>query len=345
MGRTGRHCSGSARDGRDLLFRELVALGRLSPRAGRPFRSKEPARDPEFSDVCAPAAQFTRDKAHRQGQDGGRANPHSMSWAQSQGTQMQGNTRTRPLWRLTAAAFVPFVVSVFVAPAAAGCRDTVSAGVDWTDCSKQQLMLRRYNLSGAILKAARLTSTDFTESNLSHAKLMGAELSFVRFEGANLAGADLTKAMGARTSFARANLAGARLDGAEFSRSSFVQAKLAGSSFAKSEINRSTFQDADLTGADLSKAEIARVNLTRAKVSGVNFSFSNLARADLRGLDLAGADLSGAYTYLTLLAGADLSQAKGIKPEQLAIACGTAETRLPPGLAPPQTWPCAEGTD
>ena len=110
----------------------------------------------------------------------------------------------------------------------------------------------------------------------------------------------------------------------------------------KAEVNRSTFQGADLTGADLSKAELARVVLSGAKAGGVDFSYSNLGRADLRKLDLSGADFTGSYLFLTLLDGADLSRAKGLKQEQLGIACGTSETKLPAGLTRPQNWPCSE---
>jgi hypothetical protein len=64
--------------------------------------------------------------------------------------------------------------------AVAGCRDGARAGVDWTDCSKGNLMLGKSNLAGAVLTSTRLTSTDLSGSNLSGAKLQGAELSFVR---------------------------------------------------------------------------------------------------------------------------------------------------------------------
>ncbi len=118
---------------------------------------------------------------------------------------------------------------------------------------------------------------------------------------------------------------------------------LAGSSFAKAEVNRSTFEGADLTGAAMSKAELARVILTKAKVSGVTFSYSNLARADLRGLSLEGADLAGAYLFLTRVDGTDMGKAAGLKQEQVDLACGTAETQLPPGLTQPRDWPCSDG--
>jgi uncharacterized protein YjbI with pentapeptide repeats len=82
--------------------------------------------------------------------------------------------------------------------------------------------------------------------------------------------------------------------------------------------------------------------LTDATISGVTFSFSNLSRADLRGADLQDADLTGAYMFLTQIGGADLSRTSGLTADQLGIACGSADTRLPEGMTPPPSWPCPD---
>ena len=44
--------------------------------------------------------------------------------------------------------------------------------------------------------------------------------------------------------------------------------------------------------------------------------------------------------FLTVIEGADLSRTKGLTADQLAIACGSAETQLPSGLTAPESWPC-----
>jgi uncharacterized protein YjbI with pentapeptide repeats len=95
----------------------------------------------------------------------------------------------------------------------------------------------------------------------------------------------------------------------------------------------------------MSKAELARVLFQSARVTGVDFSFSNLSRARLDGLDLQGANLTGSYLYLTQLGGANLSGVTGLTQAQVDIACGTAQTKLPAGLAPPKGWPCKEEED
>jgi uncharacterized protein YjbI with pentapeptide repeats len=90
----------------------------------------------------------------------------------------------------------------------------------------------------------------------------------------------------------------------------------------------------------MDRAELPRIILKGAVISGVTFSFSNLARADLGGANLGDADLTGSYMFLTYIAGADLSGTKGLTDDQLAIACGSAETQLPSGLTAPESWPC-----
>jgi uncharacterized protein YjbI with pentapeptide repeats len=107
-------------------------------------------------------------------------------------------------------------------------------------------------------------------------------------------------------------------------------------------MNRSDFTEADLTGANMAKAELARVILIDAVVSGVSFGYSNLSRANLTGTDLEDADLTGTYMFLTRIDGADLSRTNGLTADQLEIACGSADTRLPEGLATPESWPCPD---
>ena len=62
-----------------------------------------------------------------------------------------------------------------------------------------------------------------------------------------------------------------------------------------------------------------------------NLSGANLAGADLSGVDLAQAILVGA-----ILTGADLSTAS-LTQEELELAIGDENTRVPPGLNPPRT--------
>ena len=72
----------------------------------------------------------------------------------------------------------------------------------------------------------------------------------------------------------------------------------------------------------------------------MRFSYSNLARSDLSKLNLAGVDLAGAYLFQAQIGGTDLARATGLRQDQLDLACGSADTKLPPGLARPKGWPC-----
>jgi uncharacterized protein YjbI with pentapeptide repeats len=238
----------------------------------------------------------------------------------------------------TAAAL--FLLALPVSPALAECNDEPGPDVDWSECEKVRLMFGSADLSNGEFVETFFTSTDLAGANLSGSDMSLAELSNARLAGADLAGTVLEKAAGSRVDFSGANMAGANLTAAEFSRSNFQRANLVGVDFTNSELNRSDFTEADLTGAIMAKAELARIVMTSAVISGVTFSFSNLARADLKGVNLEDADLTGSYMFLTLVEGADLSRTKGLKADQLEMACGSAETQLPSGLTAPEGWPC-----
>jgi uncharacterized protein YjbI with pentapeptide repeats len=249
-------------------------------------------------------------------------------------------------WLVNVNRILPTVLALALAQSAeAACQDRPRPHVDWTGCSRSMLMLGGGDLTEGVFSRAMLTSTGFRRSKLAGAKLDEAELSFTRFEDADLSRADLSKAVGWKANFTRANLANANFSSADLSRAIFVDAKIAGANFHKAEVNRADFTRADLTGADLSNAEVARAVFTNATLSGVRFKQSNLARADLKQLDLAGCDFARAYLFHTELEGADLSRAVGLKQDQLSLACGTSETKLPAGMVPPDSWPCQPDSD
>lgn len=226
--------------------------------------------------------------------------------------------------------------------ASAACGDGIRPKVDWTGCSKRQLLLSGNDLSGAVMTRAMLTSTDFRKSKFVDATLAEADVTFARFDESDLSGADLTKVVGWQTSFRGATLVKARLPTAQMSRATFTDAKMSEASLTKSELNRSDFTGADLTKADISKAELSRVNFSKAKLAGVDFGYSNLSRARFEDVDLADAKFGGAYLFLTQFDGADLTKTKGLKQEQLDLACGTKDTKLPEGLKAPKSWPCRD---
>lgn len=206
-------------------------------------------------------------------------------------------------------------------PSHAGCSDKPKPKVDWSKCTKMKLVLRNDDLNGAVFRHANLSSTDLAGASLREANLVGAILNRARLREADLAGADLTKVEGSRTDFQNATLTDAVLTKSELFRANFSGAALNDAILSKAELGRAVFAGADLTGADL--------------------SFSNIARADFTNAKLMNVSLQRAYTFLTRIEGVDLSQSIGLTQEQLDLACGDNETRLPAGLEKPTSWPCA----
>jgi uncharacterized protein YjbI with pentapeptide repeats len=238
-----------------------------------------------------------------------------------------GTTRKTILPRVSPIALVPALflsVLAFAAqPAmAASCGNTPEPGLDWSECTKRNLMLPSSELEGA-----NLSGTDFSLTDLS---------------GSNLTAANLEKAH-----LVRAWLAGAKAEKANFARveayrSSFAKISANGASFASAELQRADFSGAQLTGVDFEKAELGRVNFKGAVLTGARFSLANLSRADLSGATFEGPLVfDEAFLFLTRIEGLDLSAATGLEQAQIDLACGDENTRLPAGLTTPSAWPCA----
>lgn len=203
------------------------------------------------------------------------------------------------------------------------CRQDAGPSVDWSNCTKRMLMLGGSNLEGA---------------NLADADFSGTDLA-----GSSVKGANVTKASLVRTSLAQSDLTGADFDKVEGYRSDFTAVKASGTSFVAAELQRSDFSGADLRKADFTKAELGRAIFSGATLEDTHFAMANLSRAMFQKASFAGViDFTDAFLFLTRIEGADLSQAKGLKQEQIALSCGDETTRLPQGLTAPLNWPCAD---
>lgn len=227
---------------------------------------------------------------------------------------------------LASGLFLAFAFAAGVAassPAAAAyCAGTPEPGLDWSECSKKNLMLPSSELAGA-----NLSGTDFSLTDLSNSNLTSANL-----EKANLVRAWLAGARAEKANFARV----------EAYRSSFANIIANGASFVSAELQRADLSGAQLTGVDFSKAELGRVNFKGAVLTGTRFAVANLSRANLSGATFEGPiDFAEAFMFLTHIEGLDLSAAKGLQQSQVDLACGDDKTKLPEGLTAPTTWPCA----
>lgn len=143
-----------------------------------------------------------------------------------------------------------------------------------TDCSA-----RAADLSGA-----RLSQTTLGRSDLTGARLSGADGYSIRSEGAVFRDADLTGATLRDSAFVLANFDGADLsraflDEGDFRSATFRRTVLTGASLMRADLT-----NADLTGADLCRANLAGADLTGATVEGANFTDANLYAARLDAL-------------------------------------------------------------
>lgn len=212
--------------------------------------------------------------------------------------------------------------SLLFSPAnAADCRADAAPKIDWSSCTKKNLMLGGSDFTGANFRDADLSYTDMGNTTLT--------------------ASDLEKATLIRTWFT-----GARLDKANFARveayrSGFQNVFAQGASFASAELQRATFDGADLRYASFHKADLSRATFDQTILSGATFAYANLSRADLSKANVQGTlDFRRAFMLLTRIEGLNLSGAAGLDQSQIDMACGDGETKLPKDLKTPSSWPC-----
>jgi uncharacterized protein YjbI with pentapeptide repeats len=216
--------------------------------------------------------------------------------------------------------FAASILAVMSHPAQAGCSSAFEAGVDWTGCYKERLMLRGREASKGVFKGSFLAGSSFSKTDLRMASFVEAELMRVSFRGSNLSQAVFEHAYGSRISFKGAILKKANLHKAELQRSNFSGADLTGASMLKGDFFRSRFINANLTDVTLKRANISRTDFTGAVIKNTNFS--------------------EAYMYKARFEGVDLRQAKGLQQRQIEKICADDKTQLPYGLIKPQNWKC-----
>ncbi|MDL2401023.1 pentapeptide repeat-containing protein [Rhizobium mayense] len=204
---------------------------------------------------------------------------------------------------------------------AADCGDVARPGLNWSECSKTNIMLQGSDLHGANLAGVHFDSTDLSNANLTLANLEKATL--------------------VRTWLKNARAEAANFSRIEAYRSDFTNILATGARFVSAELQRAEFGGAQLANADFQKAELGRADFEKAVLTGVNFSLANLSRATLSGATIKGpVAFDGAFMFLTRIEGLDLSAATGLTQQQISLACGDKSTVLPAGLKMPEGWPC-----
>lgn len=134
---------------------------------------------------------------------------------------------------------------------------------------------------------------DFTEAELSGARLTGAYLW-------------------------KTNFAGAHLESANFFQTDLSDTNLSGAFLSQSYLSGAELRNANLSDADLREANLYCANLQNADLRGANLTGANLTKTDLSfanftGADLEGADMKHAVLAYTILGDANLSRVKNLK--------------------------------
>src|SRR5829696_3697920 len=120
------------------------------------------------------------------------------------------------------------LAGVFGGPAEARCQDAPKARVDWTGCSKPQLMLSKDDLSGAVFTKSEVNRSDFTGADLTGVDMSKAELARVIFSNAKLAGVNFSYA-----NLSRARLSGADRSGVQMGGAHLYQTQLDGADLSR----------------------------------------------------------------------------------------------------------------
>ncbi|MET0748468.1 MAG: pentapeptide repeat-containing protein [Rhizobium sp.] len=226
-----------------------------------------------------------------------------------------------PLPTATILLAVGLACVTWTSAAAADCGSSPEPGLDWSACSKNNIMLDGSNLQGANLAGADLSVTGLPNSNLDGAQVEKANLMRAWFTGSTMKNANFARIQAYRSGFSKVIAEGA--------------------SFASAELQRANFAGAKLAKADFQKAELGRANFDKAVLSGTNFTLANLSRANLGGTTSdAPINFDRAFMFLTNIEGLDLSNAVGLLQPQLDLACGDDKTKLPKDLKKPAGWPC-----
>lgn len=171
--------------------------------------------------------------------------------------------------------------------------------VDATSSVDSLGAVRTPELTGRVLRFARLHGVNLTGADLRDADLRGAEMDRSVLLRADLSEADLT---GAR--LGQANLQGATLLRAKFDAADLYRADLRGATMVTADFMGAKLHEAQLAGADMELACLAGSDLMSAGLQG-----ADLGAAYMQGADLSGALLHGANLESANLLGADLGQA------------------------------------
>ncbi len=184
------------------------------------------------------------------------------------------------------------------------------AGRDRRQVALERKKRSRLNLSGAFLvrlvqmDAANFSNIDFSDANLSRARLWLAQFEGSILTGARLRDASLAKADLRKVDMRGADLTGARLIDADLRQADMGPRNRVGEWATSWKERLTTLRGAAMMGADMRGVVLYSADLQQAMLGGANLDNANLCKADLRR-----ADLRAAVLYEANLTGANLTDA------------------------------------
>ena len=178
--------------------------------------------------------------------------------------------------------------------------------------------LFRINLAGASLERA-----DFRGSVLRDCMFRSAKLNHAVMHGADFAG----------SYFYEADMSEVQADSAVFSLTEMEEAKICGA-----DLSGANFQNANLSGVDFSGAELFDAEFQHAHMFHVDFSNASFGGVKFEDA-FAGAIVHNSKMDHANLMAADLRGVQPFTEEQIRMAKGNWNTKLPAGWAWPKHWP------
>lgn len=127
-------------------------------------------------------------------------------------------------------------------------------------------------------------------------------------------------------------------EGLDLSSTYLYNADLSKASLRRADLSDSHLMGCVLEGADLTGARLASTKLYDTDLTGATLVDVELSGGRLRDCVLDGVKLSGALLHGTDLRGADLRGVRDLTHEQVKVALGNAQTKLPEGIVRPGRW-------
>src|ERR1043166_729990 len=236
--------------------------------------------------------------------------------------------------------------------------------IDFSNTDLTTANFRNANLAGAIFQNGCLFAADLTNARLDYANLVHADLT-----EANLADANLTNAIVYGSNFFQTTLTDTKLHGIDLratlnlqqrqiddalgSKSTrlppklhypphwldYVEAFAIGVSAANEWRRRRAHQQLDLSYISLEGADLRGIDFSYCDLSLSDLTKTSLIMANLRGANLSGAILRDTQLFGADISYVDLSTADELSQTQVDLAVGNSQTKLPPKIVRPSTWP------